>query len=433
MADSIRIGRLVYSDAEPRKGTLLSASGSGDTIDIDVLLEGVTTADLILWRNMASNTDESWVPVAFAARPDLDGFYAVTDAQVEQSGDMDGDGTVQVSASLLRSPSSERPIAEITLLQNERATEYGFTSAAGGGFVGIPLPASQPATMWLENPFLGAGAEVSADLSDGVNNVDIYRLAWVGREMARYVPGDPADWYVAAPTITVNDLPVVGRRAMWASQDPSTDIDWVLDNGLVRVTVAMDGTPAPTKLGVQTWLPSQAWSAVKYFEFVSITTSNPKLEFWPVAVLVNTPVLAGLRFAFTTSNGIPYTIDVTLRRGALMVDVVVHHTAAVGVESVGVVTPDAATDISDGTDVIGLRATSADAESLFWVIATNESVVTDNANGQIEPPFPQAYDSTAVGIGLTESITGTDDTDNALGMCLAWLYPVGERIDIVGA
>ena len=130
----------------------------------------------------------------------------------------------------------------------------------------------------------------------------------------------PADWYDGAASLTVGGKLVIGRQV------PNNPTNWVLSNGIVRITGGTGGSLATELWSGTAWgNAGSAWRIGRKIGTGSYTI-DPLGAPHTITVLRNDPACVTVRLAYDAAALVPGSrfvvyVDFTLRRGASVVEV----------------------------------------------------------------------------------------------------------------
>lgn len=281
------------------------------------------------------------VPVAFAAKPELDGYYRV-DAVTADTFEFGGD-FVRVDWSLTATRVAEPAVArhELRLRALHRANGHAIT-------VGDRWTALPPDRTWGELPAGGTVATRTGQDGDVLVYYD-----WTADTATAAFGTLPIDYYTGAALLELGGETIEGT-VLPAGDGWAVD-SWRLSNGLVRATARPAGDNYWFRL--EAWDPADGeWQRIADVRPVAYTTDL----LVPVSLeaLRNTADAVTLRAVFAvTDTGAPrrVTVDLSLRRGSRYV--------AILVRSPSSTTLKVQTTITGWDDLTGVRrATSADAD-----------------------------------------------------------------------
>lgn len=373
-----RIGRL-FSDYDV---DITSASLSGNRMSVsgDVILTGSSKVDQgkaireqIL--AMQDNVDEPFVAVQWSQDTTFNGFYRVRSIGCDIGQMHLVEGYLPWSADLDRVTAGQSPplesVASWQLRTNNRSVTSGTFSTQAIWQWGAP------GAVFDLGPTSGSVSGLLTGLSGPLTLATGFGTAYITAGVTVPANGtmgwsvDPASYYDAACTVTTDygtatDQLVFGRRA-------DTTTNWMVSNGMVRFFVE----PANETLTVEHW-KSGAWrqaNATNYrFQWAGTT-----IDYQTMTVLRNSPecvvVRLGCRIASTLMR---VYVDLMLLRGSAMVYGYMaipsgitgwSYSGTLGIQTTASVAATAVTG--------GFRATTADANSLQYVLVTGAPACTD--------------------------------------------------------
>lgn len=375
----------------------------------DVEAAGALTADsygkLVVLRSqvngLADNPDEPVVAVNWAGDATVDGFYEVLDASV---------------------PMPARGLAALKLDWRVRLRRVGVYPDLNSLMVGNAVRsnahsiAKGSTVPWWAVPddatmdYIPAASAVTRAAETGTVKVWYRTNGTVLYNRTNRWACGASDYYDGAARVEVTPdgstwCALVGQRL------PNTSplAGWRINNGLVRVSYGGgDGL-----LKVEHYI-SGAWSVSKTYKLTVTTAPTTIGTFRTVTVKRNSPEAVTIRLGLDQENGaVPaaVTVDLTLRRGALWVEGVMSRTAETVTwlaNEMGIYrnTAEASTAFTGG-----IRATSVDANSGYYWIATSLAKTNDLTDGGFYVSSAVNDFDFAIGYALSAA-TGPDTVTN---------------------
>lgn len=330
-------------------------------------------------RDMVGHPDEAFVPVVVTPctlghLPIETGYYRVVGAEISLV-PLKYD-RAEVDVTLARVQGFAAPLFESVVLGGKRANLLASTTASPQAWQALPSSVqgyeNGQITPTVETlPSSGGDIKV---FTDTLNQLFDARVEF-------YLP--PADWYVGAATLLIDDRVQVG------AQVPNRPTGWALTNGIIE----MGGVPGQGRLRMRRW-DGAAWQLVGYWEFGQYAGgAQPKLTNPPLAITVlrNDPACATIRLAYdaasvVTNARFAVNVDLSLRRGSRMVEV---YLSTRGAYRWLITTP-----IPYSQSVFGTAGSGALAASGAAGAAAGAAIAYGNAEG-IDPANPRAFALTA--------------------------------------
>lgn len=249
-------------------------------------------------------------PVAWAEAPDLDGFHRIVDASATYWGDDSWDFTIVVD------PLPQKRSAQVEMI------------SVGAERAGAPGPAT--GTPWLAVPDSALSWEHDGgDTREAVGGAVKLRASTSSPDLfniASVWTTNPEDYRGAAPTVTVDGTEVFGRS------DHLDFADVEISNGILSLSKGATWMFAVQSIDLTTG-PNYTYGSS--YE-VSVGYRDPVGAAWDdldpgdvdqVQVWVPGPHVATMRLV-THFGRFPLTIDVWLRRGACVAEMLVNYVAA---------------------------------------------------------------------------------------------------------
>lgn len=416
---SIKIGR-AGRDATIPLNSPRRWSVNGTTVELDGALTGDTLGELIILRaqvnGLIANRDEPVVPVTWAGDPSVDGFYRILDGGVQMPARGLAAGKLDYRLRMEKVstyPDIQSKMVGSAVRTNAHTIAKGSTVpwwAVPDDAVMDYIPNASSATRATETGTVKVWYRTDGTvLYDRTNRWACAAADFYDGACRFEVTPDGTTWCALAGRTLPASHPVFG---------------WRINNGLVRVSVtAGDGL-----VTVEHYI-SGSWLVSKTYKLTVTTTPTTIGSFRTVTVRRNAPECVTVTLGLDQSNGaVPaaVTVDLTLRRGALWVEGVMSRTAEMGVylaNEMGVYrnSAEAATAVTSG-----IRATSVDAASGYYWMATSLA----KTNGLTQGGF---YVSSAVNemdfaIGYAPpSASGPDTVTNQV---YAYFAPLDEAVGV---
>lgn len=270
-------------------------------------------------RGLVDSPDEQFVPVRWVRCPlvdrhapgltRLDGYYTVEDAQVS----FDRLDFAPISITVRRVRGHSAPLFELRTLGALRAGSSGtvhywhaLPDATTGYEQGSVTPTMSSRACEPPHPEIQSRA------------LTVYRHAQLADSRVDfYTP--PSDWYLGAPSLSVDGHLVVGRQVRQSH-------DWLLSNGVVRL-YGVEGSGA---VGMDRW-DGLAWVTVGEWHAGKPEGEGLGRTFLPLSaphaltVLHNSAELVAIRLSSDAASMYPgsrfvVNLDLSLRRGAPYVE-----------------------------------------------------------------------------------------------------------------
>ncbi|NUR71120.1 MAG: hypothetical protein HOU81_09885 [Hamadaea sp.] len=293
------------------------------------------------------------VPAVWTDKSVADGFFVVTDASSELTNVAQGAFLTATWSMTLARLGTERDVEfESRVPTIARSTELvGQTPSF--------WHAPPPATIDYYTGATVPSATVTRASSEGA--VVVYR--GIPANVAPRWTCPAAGYMDASPRVSFDGIRHAG------TETPALGV-WQVDNGLVRVLGASDGS-----FSVAAWDPDvNAWASVKSN---APTVNGVTLTGAPeLTILRNDPEEVTVRLSYPTAPG-RATVDLGLRRGGRFVTGVFkrHASATLGITRTAA---EAATAVTGG-----LRATAADADGNRFVMGSSKTLTTTTATAAI--------------------------------------------------
>lgn len=361
---------------------------SGTTITLSGLVHGLSTTDLVFWREqvLALGQTEQVVPLAVSERAELDGWYRVLGAQVDApGGSVGGYNALPWTIQVERPADWRSPRWETTHVFGQRASTIAPTSSWS---TSIPGAAE---TRW-DAPSIDGKTVLSGLTTDTQPTADgnlaflfegTPSSATAGTSTSRWQLSSVADHYVGSARIEAN---VGGTwRALQGMTCPVDPALVRLSNGWCRITPS--GTAFTVELYDGGWVTSRTMTLSASAGVASITPTI-------ATVVENTPARCIVRLVGRLSTGtvgaLRFVTDLTLARGGSTVAISTSHASSVAPQlSV------AATGASVATGAIA--ASSADGAGNKWLIIAKD---TPAASSTVSPAYVRASAGTSAGFAV---------------------------------
>lgn len=236
---------------------------------------------------------------------------------------------------------------------------------------------------------------------------------------------EPADYYKGGCRLYVGNP----LRLRTGTDIPNLPADWMLSNGVIRITPGVTTGANNGRLGIAAW-DGSAWDAPVYFKFVydPAGANDPVPAFHSLTVVEYTPERTIIRLERDADEFAPTTflhkLDIHMRRGDPYVSCRYQYTGeAVGWE-VAADTAVAATDVSPAGGVTGIIASSA-VNGHKWTLVTPHTIAdTDNGAGNIQLAAMEAF---SFGLGMEVNSGSADPLDQAASIHIQYLARTEER------
>lgn len=388
---SMSIGRVGLATASGGDGLTWPSPMSWEETDTGVtiagLVNGLSTADLVFWRDQLiglASRDETVLPLAVSERPEFDGWYRVVSVAVgAQGGSVGGYNALPWTVSLERIPDWRAPRWESTLTFGPRSSTIAPNSRF---WTAIPDSGSDN---W-EVPSIGTALATDVTTTSEGNLGVLYENAAAttsGSTVSRWTMPSVTDHYVGSCRIEAN---VGGTWRPIQGMTCPADPDLVrIGNGFTRVT--------PSGANLTTELYDAGWNST-----ATAALKNATVAATPVAVSVveNTPQRCILRLICQLATGdvdkLRFTVDLTVVRGHPYVTIGTQHNAVV---TARLQVTGASTIVATGA----YDATSADGAGNKWLIIAKD---TPGATSTTSPAYVQAAAATSAGFALGWELGG---------------------------
>ena len=321
---TLTIGRLTYDE-----GRVVGAPAAGGVVNLSAVLPALDDpVELLNWRNLANNPDEPVVPFTSTDRPDLDGYYRVTAANVETAGPAN-DGLATVAATLVPVVDWQNPRHEVIVDGALMANDHSVTAGTDVPWVAIPSSAVE---LEIDNASaattrdcgivpVDSTRDTTADASDA-GGVEVYELNdYADRPNYRLAAADAYEGACGVWVDTTDDTadgsgdgtwrPIVGR---WFDASTNAPYALLVGNGILRLRSASTASAA-----------SRAFWNVEHYDgsewvdlgLIDLSLTSPTSTIYPqtVRVVHNSPNLVKVRVGFGEQSTTA-AVTITLRRGA---------------------------------------------------------------------------------------------------------------------
>lgn len=302
------------------------SSSQGVTITGQTNYGSLSDAQTIRQQLMGyvDSPDEEFVPVTWADRPSINGFYTIQAASITANSDGEFAGVYDFSISMTRVQGFASPSFESVILGALRANASGIVTGTTVPWHGLRATVSgydngvvTPTTTTR----VGADGNVSI-FSDAGNTLYNSRPAF-------YLP--PSSWYQNACVLKTGVTSTVAGAVATGRQVANLPSSWEINNGLVRVrktptTSAYAFEFAAWDSGTSAWIDYGEWSISTNAGGSGRTSFN--LAPTNFVVLRNSPEEVAIRLTWDAKSVLATSrfavnVDLTLRRGARTVNGVV--------------------------------------------------------------------------------------------------------------
>jgi hypothetical protein len=399
------------------------------TIMSGLLSDALTIRQQLTGYNNAP--DETFVPVTWADRPSVNGFYTNITATMSANPLAEFNGLYDFSITMTKVQGFAAPSFEAVLLGAMRVNSSGITSGTSIPWHGVPSQATGYETGVL-TPTTTVRAGVDGNVSvfsDATNIMYNARPAFTL---------DPASWYKNSAVLkiggTMNNTTglLSGGTVVTGRQIPNLPTQWEINNGLIRLTSGIRGT---TDFFLSEWNTS-AWVSSPYQSAYSIACgyySSGIIGFplTAITVLRNSPEEVAIRISTDVSSAIAgshfaLTMDISLRRGARMANVVMTARGAyqwgVAVPQWNAVTP---TALTGGW----FYPTNDPTTGNRYVVASEQALTSATTPGQVH--LTTGGTRFAFGIGVEKGGTGSTGLDTAQSLVYQYMAAQNEKVTVV--
>ena len=390
-------------------------ASTGDELQITGLTTS-TAATALLQRQqilgLADNPDEPIVPLAYSPDPSIDGYYRVVGSSV--STENLPMGRFDWSISLVRVAGFAAPSFESVLLGSLRVNSHGIVTGTS-----VPWHAVPAATSYYDiGGALGTegyrtGDNILAVIHNGSGLYDA-RARWA-------VP--PSFFYKGAATLEVGTTlsTTVGHQIRDLPEN------WRLSNGLLRVTpVAGTARLDISCHNTATWDTPIRVSIGRGV----IGVLDEFVEWASVTVLRNSPESVSIRLSAAPLTGALgtnfFTVDLTLRRGARMVEVVIASDSAF----FGMIALTTAVACTAATG--GIRKTTNDASGHRMVLSSPLAFTSDLVNGSIVTTASYGTFFTPFAVGQSVNASIATGLETAQSLIYQYMAAMTERLTLRG-
>lgn len=262
------------------------------------------------------DSDENVVPIMWEADPSINGVYRVLDADIVPDRAAYLVGSLRASLTLERVQGFAAPLLESRLSGYPRA---GLESVFSRPWHGVPAAVKGYETNVLtpaQHVRRAEGGDVAVLFMGDFEYYDASPQYFLSSE----------DWYTGAATLTVNGAEIVGTEPVNAPDG------WVLSNGIIRLIGQPGGWFRTERWNGSTWGDPGDWSFCRRVDYANIPALEPPHA---LTVLRNGPESVVIRLTTDAASNVSgyrfqVTVDIDLRRGALMADVILRTRGSYG-------------------------------------------------------------------------------------------------------
>ena len=445
-----------------------SVSGSAQYNRGEVTLRGVfkaaTLEETLAQRDelIAQAETVEWLPLTWTQDPRMDGFYRLGSSDIDVASLTDG-GFIPFSAKLDRIGPGGSVGLQSRLADGLRPNSHGITTSTATPSFGIPggiirldydptiLVGAAPAvrrTWQGATPGTAAALTPFTGIQSPHNQPELFSNPYtVG---ATYLANPvvyvhPSRFYYYAAEVYTGGLLRAGK---WVGEHPTADtadgLEWVLSNGIVRVsgTVHKTGEVASFQTRLAVGSPASAWSTNPTTWTVADRLAGSwvsSAKWTGLEILENRPERATIRL---TSNywvtERPLICDITVWRGRPVIGISMYAISlgsivAAGDRHIRITSGEA------GTTVTGaVRRTSNDTDGHRWVMAASGvstldgtgTVAFDTTNGGADWAFSGASETERFDFGIGYEYNGSSATTDysAVEIAARHYAPVAEDV-----
>lgn len=387
-----------------------SGRWSGDTLTLNGTIgDQCTTKDQARtlrdqFHGLAARVGDV-IPVAFGDTPDLDGWYRLTQHNINSDGPSFAHGVFDIGVGLERVRSSANVLQEMRLLGAGRTNSHSFTTVRRGWYSpGCMAFAIDDGTYGINaptrNPRSGSDGSMLVVVDNPSGTLFLSNTDAVARW--RVAAGDYHKGGCSlARNVGGTYYRVVGNHIPAGSQTA-----WTIGNTLVTI---LGSTTANKAEFFMLWHDGTGFESFKTFR-ITQDTSYTDFGVGPVSmdVIRNNVDVVAIRIyygAINTAN--QYWLDVTLRRGARHAEFRWHaQDTTASLLNWGV----RQTSVEAGTThTSGLHATSADASGNKYILTSPSSVTSDTTNGRFRLSSTGTDFRFMVGAEMAGAGSGFDD------------------------
>ena len=352
------------------------------------------------------------VAVTWTTDPTRDGFYQLLGANLDLLA-LAESGRVAFSAELERVGGESHTELQSTISGTVRTNDHGVVEAETQPYHAAPVG--------VESYDSGVGSPTVMTRTSEDGDIYIFQSVDFAGDPSWSVP--PSSYYAAAAEIWVSSRLRAGKDA------PNDTDDFMLTNGLIRVTPDTTAGVTNGRLNISTY-DGAAWdTAIKYGMYFDATTVIP--EWRTITIMRNTPEVCIIRLVRDATEAPPtssrHLLDLCLRRGSRFVEF--HYAWTGGVQDIQVrrETPEAATAITPAgaASSVGIRATADDVDGNRYVLATPHTHVQDLVNGRI---YRAASTTMSFMIGAEVAGAAAVAGDTAAELMLQYLGHIAETV-----
>lgn len=334
------------------------------------------------YLGLLDSRSEKYVPIIFDEDPRLSGFWAPVSIDVDIDRGGLARGYFPYRMSFDAHPQRAMPMFEsqiIGALRPYRASDWDVDLGAGGSYLWHAVPAASRhyEVNGVAPQINRATGATSNQRKTATGNLWFVKSGIVNGSIARWF-AVPANHYDGAATIYCQDennawRTITGREIPLGWED-----QWRISNGLIRATYSA----TVGYIDIEVWdANSASWESLNSWAVTSDSTNFRLMQGWQsLTVVQNTPerVVIRLSTTFLTSATDeilnPVTLDLTLRRGARMVEIVASGSAlrAWGVKrsAASAATQQGGTTDASGTTAYGMTQTAADGSGNKWDVVS---------------------------------------------------------------
>lgn len=394
---TIQIGRF-GTDITVGNPLRISIDGERVTIDGYASTDSAAKLKALRWQlHGLRNPFEPQVPVVYSYDSSLNGFYRVSSVTFELDPNHESRYRLRYTVELLRQNNMAQPQVESYMLATERS--YNTYSVTEKYWTAMPADATgetitDDGAYITPSPFTRTGPGGSVAL-------------WTSGSMAGDIVStymlSPSDWYDCAATVKMGGYAVSGASA------PNTTTDWELSNGLVKIQPGASNLlkmtfpvgATPSSWGTAREVKVGWYDLAATFDLVCPTTATS------VSVLRNSPSESAVRLqssvaTSTASVDCTMTVDIALRRGAFMADMLIQSKFS-ALWGAGHGSATGTTDMTGGTYQ---TSNDSDGNRMVWTCA-GVFITDDNTAGTIYA----STNSTRVPVGVGVELNGSSSVE----------------------
>lgn len=390
-------------------------SSNGPEVDLAGTLTASTRGRLIVARaqlnGLIDNPDEPVVPAVWSADTSVTGFYEVLDGGVAMP--PRGLAALKLDYRLrLRKVSTYPDINSLMLGNAVRTNSHSIAKGSTVPFWATPNDATMD--------YVYGASQTTRVTDTGTLRLQYTTDGTVLYNRTNRWQCGAGDYYDGACRFEItpdgSTWYALAGRSLPASHP---EYGWRISNGLVRVSAASgDG-----KILVEHYVAG-SWSVDKTYKLTYDASKLTLGGFKTVTMTRNSAETVSVRLGLEQSSGAEYQMscDLTLRRGALWVEGVLTRDPTAGTQDLGIYrnTAEAATAFTSG-----LRATSADAQSGYYWLATANAKTNDTTQGGFYASV-NAGSSLDFAIGWALGSASTPDT--VTSQVYSYMAPLDEGV-----